>query len=81
MRLLLVEDDPMIGESLVKGLRDDGYAVDWVRDGTAGLAAVGDSQADFSIVILDWNLPRRCSGARNTTGRTGGAPGNGPARK
>ncbi len=59
MRLLLVEDDPMIGESLVKGLRDDGYAVDWVRDGTAGLAALGDSQADFSIVILDWNLPRQ----------------------
>jgi len=59
MRLLLVEDDPMIGESLVKGLRDDGYAVDWVRDGAAGLVALGDALADFSIVILDWNLPRQ----------------------
>jgi two-component system response regulator QseB len=59
MRLLLVEDDPMIGESLVRGLRDEGYAVDWVRDGAAGLAALGDKQADFSIVILDWNLPRQ----------------------
>jgi two-component system response regulator QseB len=59
MRLLLVEDDPMIGESLVKGLRDEGFAVDWVRDGAAGLAALGDAQTDFSIVVLDWNLPRQ----------------------
>jgi two-component system, OmpR family, response regulator QseB len=59
MRLLLVEDDPMIGESLVKGLRDEGYAVDWVRDGPAGLAALGDARADFSVVVLDWNLPRQ----------------------
>ncbi|MEO7994399.1 MAG: DNA-binding response regulator, partial [bacterium] len=33
MRLLLVEDDAMIGESLQAGLRSAGYAVDWVRDG------------------------------------------------
>ena len=59
MRLLLVEDDPMIGESLVKGLRDEGYAVDWVRDGAAGLAALRDAQAQFAIVVLDWNLPRQ----------------------
>jgi two-component system response regulator QseB len=59
MRLLLVEDDHMIGESLVRGLRDDGYAVDWVRDGSAALAALRDRQADFSIAVLDWNLPRQ----------------------
>jgi two-component system response regulator QseB len=59
MRLLLVEDDHMIGESLVRGLRDDGYAVDWVRDGAAALTALKDRQADFSIAILDWNLPRQ----------------------
>lgn len=59
MRLLLIEDDPMIGESLVRGLRDDGYTVDWVRDGAAGLAALKDSQAGFSIAVLDWNLPRQ----------------------
>lgn len=59
MRLLLVEDDPMIGESLVRGLRDDGYTVDWVRDGPAGLAALTDGQAGFSIAVLDWNLPRQ----------------------
>jgi hypothetical protein len=33
MRLLLVEDDPMIGESVPQGLRQDGFAVDWARDG------------------------------------------------
>jgi len=59
MRLLLVEDDLMIGESLVRGLRDEGYAVDWVRDGSAGLAALKDQRAEFSVAILDWNLPRQ----------------------
>jgi len=59
MRLLLVEDDRMIGESLVRGLRDDGYAVDWVRDGAAALAALRDRQAEFSLAVLDWNLPRQ----------------------
>ena len=42
MRVLLVEDDPMIGESLVEGLRGECYAVDWVRDGhDAELALAG----------------------------------------
>jgi two-component system, OmpR family, response regulator len=59
MRLLLIEDDPMIGESLVRGLRDDGYTVDWVRDGAAGLVALRDRQADFSAAVVDWNLPRQ----------------------
>ncbi len=59
MRLLRVEDDRMIGESLVRGLRDDGYAVDWVRDGAAALTALQDRQAGFSIAVLDWNLPRQ----------------------
>lgn len=35
MRLLLVEDDPMIGESVHLGLQQEGYAVDWVKDGQA----------------------------------------------
>lgn len=59
MRLLLVEDDAMIGESLARGLRDDGYAVDWVRDGAAALAALSDAHADFALAVLDWNLPRQ----------------------
>ncbi|MEQ1883354.1 MAG: SURF1 family cytochrome oxidase biogenesis protein, partial [Burkholderiales bacterium] len=36
MRLLLVEDDPMIGKSIHIGLRREGYSVDWVQDGRAG---------------------------------------------
>ncbi len=59
MRLLLVEDDRMIGEGLVKGLRDEAFAVDWVRDGVAALAALKDRYAEFSVVVLDWNLPRQ----------------------
>lgn len=59
MRLLLVEDDKMIGESLVRGLRDDGYAVDWMRDGTTAQAALAEPQAVFALVVLDWNLPRQ----------------------
>ncbi len=59
MRLLLVEDDSMIGESLVRGLRDDAYTVDWVRDGATALSALQDAQADYALTILDWNLPKR----------------------
>ena len=59
MRLLLVEDDRMIGDSLVRGLGDDGYHVDWVRDGVAAAAALADPAADFAIVLLDWGLPRQ----------------------
>ncbi|RZL87268.1 MAG: response regulator transcription factor, partial [Variovorax sp.] len=35
MRLLLVEDDPMIGDTLREALRRQGFAADWVRDGQA----------------------------------------------
>ncbi|HET9388754.1 MAG TPA: response regulator transcription factor [Steroidobacteraceae bacterium] len=59
MRLLLVEDDHMIGESLAKGLRDEHYVVDWVREGPAALAALRDRHAGYSIAVLDWNLPRQ----------------------
>ena len=59
MRLLLVEDDRMIGDSLVRGLGDDGYHVDWVRDGIAASAALADPSANFALVLLDWGLPRQ----------------------
>ena len=59
MRLLLVEDDRMIGDSLVRGLGDDGYHVDWVRDGVAASAALADPSANFALVLLDWGLPRQ----------------------
>ena len=46
MRLLLVEDDPMIGESARQGLRQDGFSVDWVRDGAAAETALRNEVYD-----------------------------------
>jgi DNA-binding response OmpR family regulator len=57
MRLLLVEDDPMVGEAVREGLRQDGYVVDWVRDGKAADAALAANA--FALVLLDLGLPRR----------------------
>jgi two-component system response regulator QseB len=59
MRVLLVEDDRMIGDSLVRGLGDEGYHVDWVRDGAAAAAALADPEANFALALLDWGLPRQ----------------------
>lgn len=55
MRILLVEDDDMIGESVVAGLECEGHAVDWVRDGNSALLALNTTT--FSLVILDLGLP------------------------
>ena len=56
MRALVVEDDPLLGDALAVGLRQRGYAVDWVRDGLAAEAAL---QAEpFAAVVLDLGLPR-----------------------
>ncbi|WP_061533348.1 response regulator transcription factor [Collimonas arenae] len=57
MRVLLVEDDRMIGEAVEQALKDATYAVDWVRDGQAALLAVG-TQA-YDAVLLDLGLPKR----------------------
>ncbi len=43
MRILLVEDDPMIGASVRRGLRQDGFAIDWVQDGIAADTALAES--------------------------------------
>ncbi|OSZ73342.1 response regulator transcription factor [Hydrogenophaga sp. IBVHS1] len=57
MRLLLVEDDTMIGEAVLDLLRAEHYAVDWVRDGEmAGTAA---RSLQYDLVLLDLGLPRR----------------------
>jgi DNA-binding response OmpR family regulator len=57
MRLLLVEDDAMIGASLRKGLQQEGYVVDWVQDGVAAETAL---QAEtYAMVLLDLGLPRK----------------------
>ena len=57
MRLLLVEDDGMVGESVRTGLRREGFTVDWVKDGVAAeLAAASD---DYALILLDLGLPRK----------------------
>jgi two-component system OmpR family response regulator len=56
MRVLLVEDDPMIGSVVQQELRDASYAVDWVIDGTAALTTL--AALDYSLVLLDLGLPR-----------------------
>jgi two-component system OmpR family response regulator/two-component system response regulator QseB len=55
VRLLLVEDDPMIGESIDDGLRGENYAVDWVRDGRDAELALGG--VDYDLMLLDLGLP------------------------
>jgi two-component system OmpR family response regulator/two-component system response regulator QseB len=55
MRILVVEDDPMIGESLEEGLRKEHYQVDWVRDGLAAEQAL--SVQDYALILLDLGLP------------------------
>ncbi|HTH12520.1 MAG TPA: response regulator transcription factor [Acidovorax sp.] len=57
MRLLLVEDDPMIGEAVQDLLRAEQYAVDWARDGNAADTALR-TQA-YDLVLLDLGLPHR----------------------
>ncbi|CAN7697240.1 Transcriptional regulatory protein QseB [compost metagenome] len=62
MRVLLVEDDAMIGDSVKLALRQEGFTVDWVRDGDAGLAAASTAQggqACYDLILLDLGLPRR----------------------
>ena len=57
MRLLLVEDDPMIGEAVLRVLRSEHYAADWVRDGDMADAAL--RAENYDLVLLDLGLPRQ----------------------
>lgn len=57
MRLLLTEDDPMIGEAVQRGLRQLGFTVDWVRDGAAAAQAL--AVEPYELLLLDLGLPRK----------------------
>lgn len=57
MRVLLVEDDAMIGQGLETALRQMGSAVDWIRDGRGAAAALRTTA--FDLVLLDLGLPQR----------------------
>lgn len=56
MRILLIEDDNLIGEGLKLGLTKSGFSVDWFQDGKTGLQAI--DSADYDAVVLDLTLPK-----------------------
>jgi two-component system OmpR family response regulator len=55
MRILLVEDDPMIGDAIQGALNDASYATDWVKNGLTALATLETQHYD--LVLLDLGLP------------------------
>jgi two-component system OmpR family response regulator len=55
MRVLLIEDDKMVGAAVEQALRDAAYAVDWVTDGEAAIHAAEDES--YEVVLLDLGLP------------------------
>lgn len=56
MRILLVEDDPLLGDGLTIGLRQSGFAVDWLKDGHSADLALQSEH--FDLMVLDLGLPR-----------------------
>ena len=56
MRILLIEDDPLIGDGIKIGLTKSGFSVDWFTDGKTGLDAV--KSALYDAVVLDLTLPK-----------------------
>jgi len=56
MRVLLVEDDTLLGDAIQAGLKQSGYAADWMKDGVAAEHAL--STEPYSAVVLDLGLPR-----------------------
>lgn len=56
MRILLVEDDESLGQGTLKGLTQDGYTVDWVKDGLLADEALRTEK--FDLIVLDLGLPK-----------------------
>jgi len=56
MRILVIEDEPKVARTLVKGLEADHFAVDLAGDGEEGLQLA--TEIDYDGIILDWNLPK-----------------------
>lgn len=57
MRILLAEDDELLGDGVKKGLRQQGYVVDWFKDGLEACRAIENEQVD--LIILDLGLPKK----------------------
>ncbi|MDR6227945.1 DNA-binding response OmpR family regulator [Pseudomonas sp. SORGH_AS199] len=56
MRVLLIEDDPDLGEGIRTSLREEGYTLDWLKDGESAVHALREE--GFDLVVLDLGLPR-----------------------
>jgi len=59
MRILVIEDEEKLAQSLKKGLERSGYAVDYLLDGEAGERRLEVSHGDYDLIILDLMLPRK----------------------
>lgn len=57
MRVLLVEDDELLGDALKSGLKQEGYTIDWLKDGQSGENALKDNE--FDLMVLDIGLPKK----------------------
>ena len=71
MRVLLVEDDALLGDGIRAGLKLADYAVDWVRDGEAARLAL--SSHDYDACVLDLGLPKKDGLAVLANLRSGGS--------
>ncbi len=58
MRILLVEDDELLGDGIYSGLKHYGHTVDWVKDGKSAFEALSRKQENFDAVVLDLGLPK-----------------------
>ena len=75
MRILIVEDDALLGDGIQVGLQQQGFVVDWTRNASASELAI--TTESYAAIVLDWNLPKlsgldlRHGGARrNCVGRS-----------
>ena len=57
MRILVVEDDELLGSGIQSSLSGGGYAVDWVKDGQSALNFIGAE--GYELVLLDLGLPKK----------------------
>lgn len=57
MRVLLVEDEPALGEAIKRMLNQEKYVVDWVLDGTEAWEYLESQWTEYTLAIFDWLLP------------------------
>lgn len=58
MRVLLIEDDLLLGDGIRQGLKHYGHTIDWVKDGRSGYDVLSTKYEKFDIIVLDLGLPK-----------------------